>query len=691
MSSQHKNHLSSETSPYLLQHADNPVDWYPWGEEALLKASDENRPILLSIGYSACHWCHVMAHESFEDEDTAAIMNRLFVNIKVDREERPDLDKIYQTAHYMLTQRSGGWPLTMFLMPGDQIPFFGGTYFPSGPRHGLPAFSDLLQQISDFFHDRQEDILRQSASLTHYLESVYTPLSSVDTLNAIPLDNVRIQLKQQYDAKHGGFGAAPKFPHTPSIERLFRHWAATRKEESEDIEALEMAEFTLEKMALGGVYDQLGGGFCRYSVDDYWMIPHFEKMLYDNGVLLAEYAQAYVVNKNPLFAKIATETAQWVIREMQSPEGGYYSSLDADSEGEEGLFYVWTPKDVKALLDEQEYALFAARFGLDRAANFEGKWHLHVFRSHAELAKLSGKSENTIETMLSAACKKLRKVRDKRIWPGRDEKILVSWNALMIRGMAMTARYLDRPEFADSAEKALDFIQTSLWKDGRLLATCKDGKAHLMAYLDDYAYLLDAVLTLLQTRWRSSDLHFAVQLAEVLLQHFEDKDAGGFWFVADDHENLIQRPKTYTDEAIPSGNGVAAFALARLGYLLAETRYLDAAERTLKNGAAGMSESPYSHCSLLKSLEEYLFVPQTIIIRGTEREGREWQEALNQDYAPRQQVFMIPADEEDLPAALESKQAMDMTVAYICEGMACLQPCTDLGHTDLFKFSDRRK
>ncbi len=693
------NKLSEETSPYLLQHADNPVDWFPWGDEALALAKQLNKPILLSIGYSACHWCHVMAHESFENEQTAALMNELFVNIKVDREERPDLDKIYQSAHHMLTRRSGGWPLTMFLTPDEQMPFFGGTYFPDEPRHGMISFRDLLQRVSDLFRQRKEDIQRQNHSLADALNSVYAPQTAAARLSTAALDQARMDLQQQFDTQHGGFGIAPKFPHTPNIEYLMRHAFAQNER---DAKALTIASYTLEKMALGGINDQLGGGFCRYSVDDYWMIPHFEKMLYDNGSLLAEYAQASAAINNPLFERSAHEIAQWLMRDMQAGEkyakkrgDGYYSSYDADSKDEngeahEGLFYVWKTEQVRELLDADEYPVFARRFGLDRAPNFEDSWHLHVYTDWQQLAEEFGKSEAQLNTLIDSARLKLLHARQQRIPPERDDKILTSWNALAIRGMAMAARYLDNDgsganDYEKSATRALTFIRHTLWDGKQLLATYKDGKAHLNAYLDDYAFLLDAILELLQLRWRNTDLDFAIELAETLLDQFEDKQNGGFWFTSHQHERLIQRPKTYTDDAIPNGNGVAAFALQRLGYLLTEPRYLDAAERTLKNAASGLNQAPSAHCTLLKALQEYLQPPRTVVIRGTTTQLESLKREINAYYAPRTQCYFIANEETQLVAALQDKKPFDngtddtekKPVAYICEGMSCLPALTN--------------
>ncbi len=677
--SHYTNHLSSETSPYLLQHATNPVHWYPWGPEALDKARRDNKPILLSIGYSACHWCHVMAHESFEDPATAAVMNELFVNIKVDREERPDLDKIYQTAHSLLTRRSGGWPLTMFLTPEEQIPFFGGTYFPDQPRHGLPAFSELCRNIDSFFREHRDELEKQNRSLIGFMSGMNRAGAEGDTtLSPMPLDIARQQLEQQFDATHGGFGGAPKFPHPTSLERLLRHWAATRGEGEADRRALHMALFSLERMALGGMYDQIGGGFCRYSVDERWMIPHFEKMLYDNGPLLSLYSEAYLASANPLYQRIVEETAGWVMREMQSPDGGYYSSLDADSEGEEGKFYVWTQSELQQLLDSDQYAVAAAHYGFDRPANFEGHWNPHVFVGIDSLAERFERSPQDIEALLRGARERLFSAREQRPRPGRDEKILVSWNALMIKGMAQAARVFAQPSYLHSAQRALAFIRTAMWNEGRLLATSKDGRTHLNAYLDDYVFLIDAILELLQVRWNSDDLAFAVQLAEVTLGHFSDPD-GGFFFTADDHENLIQRPKPLSDDALPAGNAIAAKVFGRLGHLLGETRYLDAAEKTLQAAWQPLQQSPYGHTGLLLALEETLYPVETIIVRGDQDLGL-WQSAASREYAPRRMVFAIPDHTPDLPGLLaERRPAADGGgVAYLCTGTSCQRPITSL-------------
>ena len=615
----HTNRLIDETSPYLRQHAHNPVDWQPWGKEALDQARREGKPILLSIGYSACHWCHVMAHESFEDEATAAVMNERFINIKVDREERPDLDKIYQTAFQMLHRRSGGWPLTMFLTHDDHAPFVGGTYFPKTPRYGMPAFTDLLLRVSDHYRQRLGDIRRQNQALLEALRAEITPSSSTGNLalTAEPLQAGRDQLIDHFDSVHGGFGGAPKFPHPTSLERLLRHWTASLQCDAfqcnePDQPAETAVRFTLRKMALGGIYDHLGGGFYRYSVDAEWQIPHFEKMLYDNGPLLALYAQAWQATQEPLFRTIAEETGEWLIREMQSPDGGYYATLDADSEGEEGRFYAWTPAQVRELLNTEEYTVFAICYGLELPPNFEGRaWHLRVVAEAADLAQRLGVEPAQVNAWLASARHQLFTARSARIWPGRDEKILTAWNGLAIRGMAIAGRLLERNDFVDSAERALDFIQARLWRDGRLLAVHKDGQSRLNAYLDDYAFLIDGILELQECRRREGDLDFALALAEVLLDHFEDRTSGGFYFTADDHETLIQRPKPPHDDALPSGNGIAAQALLKLGRLTGQTRYREAAERTLRWAWPTLGQMPTACNALLTALEDYLASART--------------------------------------------------------------------------------
>ncbi len=693
------NRLIHETSPYLQQHAGNPVDWYAWGEEALQAAREQDKPILLSVGYSACHWCHVMAHESFEDAEVAALMNRHFINIKVDREERPDLDQIYQLAQQMISQRSGGWPLTMFLTPAQE-PFFGGTYFPKTPRYGLPGFADLLQRVAQFYRAERAQIARQGEAIVSGFERMQpaTPAHHSE-FSAAPLDLALENLAASFDARYGGFGAAPKFPHPTDLELCLRRHAlsgarpdaggveggASATAAAQQGDPLRMAIYTLGRMAVGGIYDQLGGGFCRYSVDAYWLIPHFEKMLYDNGPLLACYSDAWALTRDPLFAEVVEETAAWTMREMQSPAGGYFSSLDADSEHEEGKFYVWTPQQARALLSDEEYAVCAPFYGLDQAANFEGgQWHLHVARALEEIAKTVGRSVQECGALLARARAKLFAAREQRIRPGRDEKILTSWNALMILGMARAARVFGRPEWLASARAALDFIRSTLWRPeegaerARLLATCKDGRAHLNAYLDDYAFLLAALIELMQTDFHSRDLEFAEDLAEALLEQFYEPELGGFFFTSHDHEKLIHRPKPGYDSATPSGNGVAAFALQRLGHITGESRYLEAAERTLRLFYPALAQHPNGYTSLLMVLEEALEPPRVVVLRGPEGQMLEWRQVLDQAYLPATLILALAPGATDLPPLLAKPIVPEAVNAWVCQGVTCLAPVDKL-------------
>jgi len=674
-----QNRLADETSPYLLQHAANPVDWYPWGAEAIAKAIGEDKPILLSIGYSACHWCHVMAHESFEDAATAAVMNRLFVNVKLDREERPDLDKVYQLAHQMLTQRGGGWPLTMFLSPDDLTPFFSGTYFPSVPRHGLPAFTDLLERVAAFYRDERDSVRAQNASLRDVFGELVPPAAPEGTvLSREPIAVARRELESSFDQRFGGFGAAPKFPHPASIERLLRDWQATSGSPETDLKALYMATLTLRRMADGGIYDQLGGGFSRYSVDPYWMIPHFEKMLYDNGPLLALLAQASVATGDEFYRGKALETAVWALREMRAPEGGFYSTIDADSEGHEGRFYVWRPGEVEALVCADEYRVLARRFGFDREPNFEGAWHLHCFVDIEQIAAETDVETDRVSALLDTGRAKLFAAREGRVRPGRDDKVLTAWNGLMVRGLAISGRLLGEASHVNAAVRAVDFLRRHCWKNGELLAAWKDGQARFPAYLDDYAFLLDALLELLQARFRAEDLAFARELADVLLERFADPGRGGFWFTASGYDPPLHRPKSFADDATPSGNGIAARALARLGWLLGDLRYLDAAEGALRGGLQSFSRVPQAHTAMLNALDEHLEPGEIVVIRGSADAIAAWSQALAADYAPRRMVIGIPANAAGLPEALAAKTVRSGTVAYVCRGPQCSEPIADL-------------
>jgi uncharacterized protein len=659
-----RNRLADETSPYLLQHAANPVDWFPWSDAAIACARALDRPILLSIGYSACHWCHVMAHESFEDEATAAVMNRHFVNVKVDREERPDLDKVYQLAHQLLTQRSGGWPLTMFLAPDDLTPFFGGTYFPKLPRYGMPAFTDLLERVAAFYREERASVSAQNASLRGVLGELRPPAAADGgEPSGEPIARARRNLAASFDPRFGGFGPAPKFPHPASLEFLLR-----------DQDTRAMAVTTLRRMAEGGIFDQLGGGFCRYSVDPSWMIPHFEKMLYDNGPLLALCAQAAVASGDAVLREAAHSTAGWALGEMRAPGGAFYAALDADSEGHEGKFYVWQRAEAEQTLSAEEYRVLARRFGLDREPNFEGAWHLHAYVALDQVARELEIPEARAKELLDAARAKLLAARSRRVRPGLDDKILTAWNALMIRGLAIAGRLLDAPALADAALAAIDFLRREAWREGVLYSTWKDGQARFPAYLDDHAFLLEGLLESMQARFRGQDLRFACDIADALLERFADREAGGFWFTAAGADPPMQRPKGYADEAVPSGNGIAAQALARLGWLTGEVRYLDAAEATIRGGYPSLARAPEAHAALLNALDEYLEPVEIVVIRGTAQDAAAWQASIARGFAPRRMVFAIPADAAGLPEALAAKQPREKTIAYICRGPVCSEP-----------------
>ncbi|MCA1797900.1 MAG: thioredoxin domain-containing protein [Xanthomonadaceae bacterium] len=644
------NRLADASSPYLLQHADNPVDWHEWDSDALALARAEDKPILLSIGYAACHWCHVMSHESFEDTDTAALMNQLFVNIKLDREQRPDLDRIYQLAHQLIQRRGGGWPLTAFLDPHTHHPFFVGTYFPRDSRHGLPAFRDVLQRVADWYRKEPEARAQNNRALSEFFGAPPPAERGTTTGDGSgPGHRAQAALEHDFDARHGGFSSAPKFPHTTQLEWLIRR---------DDARAQHMARFSLGRMCRSGLFDQLGGGFYRYSVDARWEIPHFEKMLYDNGTLLAALAVAH--DGDPVFAHAARLTAEWTIREMQHPAGGYFASLDADSEGEEGRFYTWDAAEVRAALQPDEWQAFAPAYGLDGPSNFESRWHLH----HAGDADLA-------QAALTVPATRLHALRAARVRPALDDKVLAGWNGLMIRGMAMAGRAWHEPAWTASALAAARFVRRELWRDGRLVTSWHHGRALPVAFLDDYAYLLDALLELLQLEFDADLLAFATDLADDLLDRFADQERGGFWFTPDDHERLIQRPKSFTDDATPNGNGVAAHALNRLGRLVGDTRYTDAARTTIGAAVAGIGDWPHAHAAVLLALSEHETPPELAIMRGP----RDALATLGAPVDPPALEFRIPTELESLPGQLAHQPALDgKPTLYRCVGHHCEAP-----------------
>jgi len=677
------NQLSQQSSPYLLQHAANPVDWHPWGEEALQLAQQTNRPILLSIGYSACHWCHVMAHESFENPSIAALMNKFFVCIKVDREERPDIDRIYQTAHLFLTRNSGGWPLTMFLTP-DQQPFFGCTYFPPQPRQGQPGFADLLQRVHDYYTNHREDVDHQNQAL--HLAMLQSEAGSTivsDQITAEPLHRAGALLKENIDSHHGGFGGAPKFPHTPSLELCLRL-------AQQDEKFLQIAIFSLDKMVNGGLYDQVGGGFFRYCVDDRWQVPHFEKMLYDNGLMLTLLSQASVGSRSGRYHRVMEETGRWVIREMQSAGGGYYSSLDADStppqktgEKVEGGFYTWSLDETENLLTPEEQQVIVRRFGLDQPANFMGRWHPTIQQTPEQIAAELNISTYRAVVLITGATQKLHQARQQRPSPGRDEKILTAWNGLMIRGMALAGRETGNSEFINSAEQALSYLCNHHWQDGRLLAASRDGRGHLNGYLDDYVMVMDGILALLQCRWRGDDFDFLQQLAEQVLSHFLATDragqGAGLHFTADDHESLILRSRPFADDSLPAGNGVAARVFGQLHHLTGDSRYGDLQQQIICGGWQQLSEMPMAHCTLVAAVQDYLDPPSTVIVRAAVDALSGWQATLRSSLDLRGYGLVIADQSKPLPGLLAERTAISgrEATAYLCKGFHCYPPAHD--------------
>lgn len=586
--------LNNAPSAYLRHHADQPVDWYPWGPEALQKAQQEDKPILLSIGYQACHWCHVMANESFSDEGTAALMNTHFINIKVDREERPDIDQLYQQTHQILRRSGGGWPLTAFLSP-QGVPFYSGTYFPREAQADLPALSDILQSVSNVWRDRREALATQDQALIKRLIEM-APRATDVVLDAQAREGARQQLSVAFDADHGGFGIAPKFPHPTDLAFLLR-----RGRDEQDEHARHMALFTLHKMAEGGLYDQLGGGFFRYSVDASWQVPHFEKMLCDNALLLSLYADALTTTGTPLFRQVIEGTVEWVMRDMLLPSGGMRATLPADDKsGVEGGDYIWASELFRTALKPGEWDVCGAHWGLIDAPNIVGQyWHLHVARPVASLARTLDYPEDVVKVMIDAGKAKLLALRQTRPQAEADEQVLTSWQALMITGLVHAAQACQRPEWLDAARAALQFIRTQRWtpENGLISST---GQA---AFLDDHAFLLEAVLALHQAGPQTGDIAFAKALADTLLTQFEDPAEGGFFFTRHDAPALFHRFKPSQDTATPSGNGTAALALIDLADASQDTRYRDAARRCVHAMAATVAADPTSHTRLLLAAE----------------------------------------------------------------------------------------
>ena len=681
------NRLAHETSPYLRQHANNPVDWYPWGPEALERARQLDRPIFLSIGYSACHWCHVMEHESFENDEIAGLLNDNFVSIKVDREERPDLDQIYMTSVQLLNQGQGGWPMSVFLLP-DLRPFSGGTYFPPDDRYGRSGFKRVLRTLAEWWKTRRADINEAAGDITEHIRNLGRLEPGEGDLGPKMLQHAVSYLQRVFDTVHGGFGQAPKFPHPMDVRVLLRAWKRFGQDD-----ALHMAKYTLERMAMGGIYDHLGGGFARYSTDARWLVPHFEKMLYDNALLVPCYLETFQATGEAFFREIAEETLAWVERDMTSPEGPFYSTLDADSEGQEGKFYVWSAAEIEQVLDKDEAALFNAVYSVDP----DGNWHeevahspnanatptniLHRLKTWSQCARLLQIEESELRRRLAASRRQLLEVRNRRVWPGRDEKVLTAWNGLMIGAFAQAAQALDEPRYAAVAAKAADFILTRMrMPDGRLYRTYGAGSTpKLNGYLEDYAFLVDALVTLYEATFTPRWLAEALQLADVMIDQFWDTTDGGFFYTGRAHEALIARNKDPHDNAIPSGNSMAVTGLLRLVKLTGRSDLQEKAEKTLKLYRGLLGSHPTAVAQMLVALDFYLGPVDEFAIVGeaASDETRRVLRLIRGALRPNRVVALKSANDaatEKLIPLLADKPLSGTTTTYICRDFACQAP-----------------
>jgi len=655
------NRLIDETSPYLLQHAHNPVDWYPWGDEAFEQAKAEDKPVLVSIGYSACHWCHVMEHESFEDEAMAAVMNEHFINIKVDMEERPDVDQIYMNFVQLTTGR-GGWPMNVFMTP-DKKPFFGGTYFPPAPRYGMPSWKQILTSISEAFRLRRDELETSANDIIGELRRLSLVEASAGGLSTDLLDAAFGSYIRTFDTVNGGFGGAPKFPAAMSLEFLLRYHKRTG-----EARALAVVTHTLDKMANGGIYDQLGGGFHRYAVDAIWLVPHFEKMLYDNAQLIRVYLHAYQLTGNEFYKRIAIETLEYISREMLDESGGFYSTQDADSEGEEGKFFVWTPDEIAEILGEEEAAEFCSFYDVTASGNFEGANILNI-KNPIAIAPGSDR--------FADARARLFAEREERIKPGRDEKVLTAWNGLMLAAFADAAAVLANEEYLDVAKRNAKFLRTELQKDGRLLRTWKEGAAKLNGYVEDYSNVADGLIVLYQVSGEVEYLVEARRLADLMITEFWDQENGGFFFTSNDHEELIVRNKDFYDNATPSGNSVAADVLLRLAKLTGEDKYERFAVTTLRLAATQLRRHPQGFGRTLSALEFHLGETREIAVLG-DRESSLATDVL-QRYLPDAVIAIssdVTADSQVVSFLAERSQIEGKSTAYICRDYKCERPVT---------------
>ena len=670
------NRLTRETSPYLLQHKDNPVDWYPWGEEALEKARAEDKPVLLSVGYSACHWCHVMERESFEDEATAALMNENFVNIKVDREERPDVDSIYMSAVQAMT-RHGGWPMTVFMTP-DGAPFYGGTYFPPVPSRGMPSFKQVLLSLADAYTNRREEVLKSAENVREFLRESTTASIPKSEVSEGLLTHAANALAGQIDNRFGGFDGAPKFPQAMNLEVLLRHHKRTG-----DRAALSGVELTCRQMANGGIYDQLGGGFARYSVDEYWLVPHFEKMLYDNALLARLYLEAYEATGDGFYKRIAEETLGYAMRDMTDPEGGFYSAEDADSEGEEGKFYVWTPEEIERVLEPEDAKLAERFWDVTERGNFEGKNILNVPRPPEAVATEFGISAEELWRRIEAIRERLFAEREKRVRPERDEKVLAAWNGLMLRALALATSVTGREKYRRVAEKNASFLLEKLVVDGRLRRSYKDGQARFNGYLEDYACVADGLLALYEATFERRWLREAASLADAILELFWEEAEGAFYDTAVDHEELVTRPRDLYDNATPSGSSVAVDVLLKLSVLLNREDYQECAETVLENLSGGIAQIPGAFGRLLSALDFHLSKPYEVVIIG-DREApgtKALLETVYSSYLPNKVVAGSSEGDEEamrlVPLLADRPMRGGEATAYVCVNYACQSPTTE--------------
>jgi uncharacterized protein YyaL (SSP411 family) len=667
------NHLIHETSPYLLQHAHNPVDWYPWGDEAFAKARTENKPVLLSIGYSACHWCHVMAHESFEDEEIARLMNENFVNIKVDREERPDLDQIYMNAVQMMTHH-GGWPMTVFLTP-EGVPFYGGTYFPPQDRYNIPGFPRVLIGVAEAYKERPQDVSETGTSLLKELRRMSEGAGSDLPIEKELLDAAYTGIVRNYDATNGGFGGAPKFPPAMTLEFLLRTYARGRNED-----ALRMITHTCRKMADGGIYDQLGGGFHRYSTDARWLVPHFEKMLYDNALLSRLYLHHFQVTGAESSRATVEGVLDYVLREMTDASGGFYSTQDADSEGHEGKFFVWDIGEIRSALGETAAALFCDYYNVTEKGNFEGKNILNVTRTVEDIAVANKVSVDELEQSLANSRRVLFEIREKRVKPDRDEKVLTAWNGLMLASFAEAGVVLNRPDYTNAARRNAEFVLSNLQRDGLLLRTYKDGVAKFNAYLEDYAFFVEGLVTLYETTGELRWLHESLSLTDRMIEEFWDEENGGFYFTGKSHENLIVRSKDYFDNATPSGNSVAAGVLLRLAVLTGKDNYRNVAVAVFREAAESARRYPSGFGYLLSAIDFLLSTAKEVAIVGGD--AADIQPLLRETwrrYLPNKVVAPATVDEAakaPFPLLQDRPAINNRATAYVCEHYTCKQPVT---------------